>query len=112
MVGDVKGKHEKKALRTAKGFRRRKKVTECTAKGLRKTEKTEQQSRVNYGEFKRYGMELTTGIVTVGEVKRATNLQSSMKAKRKVKCSRVTIVNVKMEHGHDTITEHPMEEKK
>ena len=36
--GDVKGKQEKKALRTAKGFRRIK-VLGRTAKGLRKIEK-------------------------------------------------------------------------
>ena len=36
MVGDVKRKQEKKALHTAKGCRKRKNVTERTAKGLRK----------------------------------------------------------------------------
>ena len=46
-------------------------------------------------------MELTTGIV-LGEVKRATNLQSGMKVKGRVKCSRVATNNVKMGHGHDT----------
>ena len=31
-----------------------------------------------------------------------------MKAKIKVKCSSGIIINVKMAHGHGTITEHPM----